>query len=218
MLIDNFVKFVQKIDPVLTPKVILDIGSRDLDQSIEFNSVFQNCRIYAFEPNPLQYSICFEKTKNFSNIQVNQLACSNAEGTLDFYVTNGNVGASSLLEPLDVPFASDKTVNKIQVQTIRMFDWLRTNHIEEIDIAWVDTQGAELQVFMGMDNLIEKIKFIHCEAAEKAYYKNHSLKNELESFLNHAGFDTVFHNESYHPYNEGDIFAVNRRYYDSDIS
>ena len=48
-----------KINKNFQPKVILDIGSRDLEQSIEFTSVYPLAEIYAFEPNPEQYKICY---------------------------------------------------------------------------------------------------------------------------------------------------------------
>lgn len=210
MLIDKFITHIRTVKPDYVPNTILDIGSRDLDQSIEFNSVFNNAQIIAFEPNPPQFNICLEKSKPYSNIRVEQLAISNINGTLDFYVTHGNVGASSLLKPMNVPFASTQDFTKISVPSVRLGEWLDQNNIDVVDVMWLDTQGVELDALKSMGDKIKHVKFIHCEASELPYYEGHLLKTDLVKFLEENNFDLVFINEAYHPFNEGDIIATNR--------
>jgi FkbM family methyltransferase len=212
MLIDKFIFHIRNIDPNFEPNIILDIGSRDLEQSIEFNSVYKNSIIYAFEPNPEQFSICLEKSKNYKNIKVEQLAISEENGKLNFFITHGNVGASSLLEPINVPFASTQDFTKITVDSVRLDKWLENNQINNVDIMWLDTQGVELSALKSMGNKIKNVKFIHCEASELPYYKGHLLKKELSNFLLDLDFDLKFINDNYHPFKEGDIIATNKKY------
>jgi FkbM family methyltransferase len=179
MLINNFLNHIFLINKEYKPNVIMDIGSRDLGQSIEFNSVFPDAKIYAFEPNPEQAKICKDLSADYDNIFVEEKAVSDENGVLDFYVTHGNVGASSLLEPINVPFASTQDYTKISVPVIRLDDWMRENNVDVVDIMWLDTQGIELKALKSMGDALKKVKFIHCEAADKAYYKGHLLKNEL---------------------------------------
>ena len=75
----------------------------------------------------------------------------------------------------------------------------------------MDAQGVELLALEGMGEFLKDVKFIHCEASEKPYYKGHILKEELEKFLVDSGFEIEFH-PVFHPYGEGDIFAVNKRF------
>jgi len=208
MLIQNFIDFI-KSKKDFNPKTILDIGSRDLDQSIEFSSIYPDAKIYAFEPNPDQFEICYKKANNYSNIQAHKLAISDKKGTLDFYKTLGNIGASSLLEPIDVPFASSQDVEKISVDSDRLDSWMNSNNIQIVDIMWMDTQGVELLALKSMGDHIKNVRFIHCEASQAAYYKDHILKNDLEEFLINCGFEIEFH-PCPHPYGEGDIFAYNK--------
>jgi FkbM family methyltransferase len=210
MLIDKFISHIRKTDPSFEARIILDIGSRDLDQSIEFSSVYKNSKIYAFEPNPEQFNICLNKSINYENINVEQLAISDKNGSLDFYITHGNVGASSLLEPINVPFASTQNFTKISVESKRLDDWLEQNKIDVVDIMWLDTQGIELAALKSMGDKLKKVKFIHCEASELPYYKGHLLKTDLVEFLESIGFELIFINEAYHPFNEGDIIATNK--------
>jgi FkbM family methyltransferase len=209
MLIDEFISHIKNTIPNFEPNTILDIGSRDLEQSIEFQLIYNNSKIYAFEPNPEQFNICLEKSTYYENISVEQLAISEENGSLDFYVTHGNVGASSLLEPIDVPFGTND-FTKISVKSKRLEEWLDENNIDVVDVMWLDTQGVELSALKSMGDKIKKVKFIHCEAAELPYYKGHLLKPDLVEFLESLGFEVIF-NEAYgHPYNEGNIIATNK--------
>lgn len=207
MLIKNFIDFINS-KKAYAINTILDIGSRDLGQSIEFNSVYPNSKIYAFEPNPEQFQLCIELAQNYDNIYVEQLAISDKSGYLDFYKTLGNIGASSLLEPIDVPFASSQNVEKISVKSDTLENWMNQRQVPKADILWMDTQGTELLALKSMGNKLKQVKFIHCEASPAAYYKGHILKNELEQFFQDNGFTFEFH-PCPHPYGEGDIFAYN---------
>jgi FkbM family methyltransferase len=209
MIIDNFINHIKNVDKDFSPRVILDIGSRDLGQSIEFNSVFPEAKIYAFEPNPEQFQICLQLSENYSNIGVEELAVGETDGTCEFYITIGNIGASSTLEPLDVPFGTTNAYHKVSARMTRLDSWLKENNIEQVDVLWMDTQGIELMALRGMGDHLKKVKFIHCEAAERGYYKGHILKPELEEYLKSLGFSIAFHNPAYHPYGEGDIIATN---------
>jgi FkbM family methyltransferase len=210
MLIDTLITKIRNITPNYNPKVILGIGSIDLGQSIEFNLIYPNAKIYAFEANPNQAKLCEELSTNFKNITVTAKAISDIDGFLDFYVTHGNIGASSLLVPLDVPFGTTKDFTKIQVESIRLDNWLEKNKIEKVDIIWLDTQGCELNVLKSMGDYFDNLDFIHCEAATNAYYKGHILKPELENFLISKGFEVIFLQPAFHPYGEGDIIAFKK--------
>jgi len=210
MIIDNFVNHILSQDKDYSPRVILDIGSRDLGQSIELGSVFKDAKIYAFEPNPDQFNICHDLSMTHPNIKVYQLAVSDVSTEIDFYITHGNVGASSTLEPIDVPFGTTNSFTKVSVSSIRIDDWMKVNKIDRIDVMWMDAQGIELAALKSMGDAIKQVKYIHCEAAELPYYKGHQLKAELDEYLVSMGFDLLFKNEAYHPYKEGDIIATNR--------
>lgn len=188
------------------PDVILDIGSRDLEQSIELKRFFPTSRIIAFEPNPPQYQICEELAK-INGIEAYNLALSDEEGVLDFWVVDGNPGCSSLLEPIYAPF-SHNTWHKIDVRCKRLDEFLPTIGVEKVDVIWMDVQGVELKVLKGMGKYLDSVQAIHTEASPRPYYKDHILKNELEEFLNQHRFDLQFIPAPVHPFGEGDLICI----------
>jgi len=194
------------------PKVILDIGSRDLEQSIEFKSIYPDARIIAFEANPEQYKICKQAAEG-KGIEVYPYLLSDKEQEQhDFYITPGNIGASSMLKPYDVPFASDKSWIKISIKSRRLDKVLEELGVSKVDIVWIDVQGAELKVLQGMNKYLDEVDFLHVEAADIPYYEDHHPRHEVENFLSYRDLVVKeFIQANPHPYHEGDLLVINRK-------
>jgi len=205
---NDFLTEVDKFFPD-GPKVILDIGSRDLEHSLKFGARYPNARIIAFEPNPYGIQNCQHRLANMrdANIELIEYAVSDQEGEMDFYSVIGNDGCSSLLEPIDVPYGL-KQWAKITVQVKRLDTVLDDLGINQIDVMWLDTQGTELKVLEGMGSYLDDVKCIYTEASPRPYYVGHILKNDLESFLHNEGFETKFIPVPGHPYNEGNLICT----------
>jgi FkbM family methyltransferase len=208
MLIDNFINFINNKKPNFEPKSILDIGSRDLGQSLEFQTVYPNSKIIAIEANPEQFKICKDNSIGTS-IEVYNFAASNENKITSFYLTHGNIGTSSILRPLDVPFATLKTYQEIQVESKNIGEWC--NQLNLIpDVIWMDVQGFEYYVLLGLGDILKNVSFLHLESSEKPYYDGHILKDDIIKILDEYNFEYNFKNDVYHPYGEGDIFCVNK--------
>jgi FkbM family methyltransferase len=95
-LIDYIVKTAKNINPQYSPSVIIDAGSRDLGQSIEFSNEFPTAQIYAFEPNPHQYQICVDLAREYKNIKVLPFALSDIDGEATFHVTPSNIATCGI--------------------------------------------------------------------------------------------------------------------------
>lgn len=210
MLIQYFIDRIFSINPNYSPNIILDVGSRDLGQSLEFLSVFPKAKILAFEPNPNQYTVCALNAKGHPQIEVYPYAAADKEGEMSFYVTPSNIGASSLLEPTDVPFGAF-VYDEIKVKTISLNSFLKSKNIEKVDIVWMDIQGGELLALKHFTDYLGNVDFLQCEATEQSYYKNHPLKDELVPFIESYGFDQEFYRPHNHPYGEGDLICVNKK-------
>ena len=202
-----------------SPKVILDVGSRDLQESIQMSQAWPDAKIIAFEPNPDQFKICVEAAAGYPNIQVQEYACSDKAETVTFYVVEGNVGASSILEPIHMPGGWDNGYQERPwrplpgIQARRLDSILEELGIEQVDLIWIDVQGNEFQALNGLGKYIDQVKMIHAEAALRPYYKGQVGKNDLETWLHQQGFDTEFLDiraQLEHPYGESDLLCIRR--------
>lgn len=184
-------------------KQILDIGSWHLGQSIEFSRVFKDAKIDAFEPVPDSYQFCLKRIEELDEqqkrrIRVHNLALGNTEGVIPFYPVDAslsstpNIGASSMFRFIDglngSPFGQKLVQNEIKVKSNTLDNWCKANNVTEVDIMWVDVQGAELLVFRGAENILTHTRIIMTEVGLKPYYQGHTIKVDIDQFLTNLGF------------------------------
>jgi FkbM family methyltransferase len=208
ILTERFVDAIRREYKDKDPEVILDIGSRDLDQSIELRSAFPNARIIAFEPNPEQYKLCYERSKLFG-IDFVGCAVSDEEGESDFWIMDFNEGGSSLLKPINVPWSTNIS-KKVTVPCRRIDNVLKELGIDHVDCVWMDVQGYELKVLKSFGNYLKGVKVIHGEASPNPNYEGHVQITELESYLIQNDFELDFLPSRGHPYGEGDLLCIKK--------
>lgn len=188
-------------------KTVLDIGSLNGIESVKFTEKLKDVRVYNFEPNPESYRNILISTENIDNISCYNMAASNFNGRSKFYITNENMGGSSLLQPA-ILLKTGVQNEEIEVDCIRIDDWAIKNNIESADILWMDTQGSELNIFLGMPNLLKTVKAIYVECSMIPYYHGAAHKDQVISLLTSYGFDLV--SETHHDNYEGDFMFLKR--------
>lgn len=214
MLIDKFIDSIKPHVDFESVKTILDIGSRDLGQSIELHKVFPNAKIHAFEPNPESFKDCVANAPEY--ITVYPFAVLDYDGETTFYKVpqDENKGASSIFEPTEYVVGVDMmTIEKIKVPTKRIDTWAKENKIEKIDLCWVDVQGAEIPVLESFGTLLYDVQALATEAETGAlYYGNRKYEptqyEQLKAYLEGSGFMEVAYDQPW-PF-ECDIAYVRR--------
>jgi FkbM family methyltransferase len=189
--------------------IILDIGSCDGLDSINFSRLFPDAKIFSFEPFAKANNI-FKNHGIPSNVTLNEYAISNVDGRHEFWESGGissdgnyeHNGSGSLLEPLmhleDYPEV--KFENIVQVETRRLDTWFNENNLTHIDFIWMDVQGSEHMVFEGAASILNKIKYIYTEVASSELYKGQILANQVTDYL--PGFRVL---EAF----QGDVLLIN---------
>lgn len=192
---------------------ILDIGSRDACQSLEFNRWFPNAKIYAFEPVPSNIVWCLNATKHINNITIISKAINSFNGKSKFYqVINGNVGASSFLIKSGHPRSNGWQQKEIDVDCIRLDDWLIENKINKIDLIWADVQGVEKLVFESLGDFLKNVDGIATEIELQPLYNNATMKEELDKILKN---DFILLNSVPEPqHTEADVIYLNKKHYE----
>lgn len=201
MLIDKFIESIKPHVDFKDVKVILDIGSRDLEQSLELHTVFPQAQIHAFEPNPQSFQKCYDEAPEY--VTVHPYAVLDYDGETSFYMVpqEENKGASSIFEPTEFVVGVDMmTIEKIKVPTKRIDTWAMEQQIDQIDLCWVDVQGAEIPVLKSFGDFLDNVKAIATEAETGAlYYGNRKYEptqyQQLREFLEENGFTEVAYDQ-----------------------
>lgn len=211
-------------------KSVFDIGACEAEDSIRYSLLFPNSTVYAFEPRQDNLAIGLESIKKYNrqNIVLENIALSIENGTAEFFLSEGEPGdlknseewdfgnkSSSLLPPSEEMKKHTSWLQfnkKVEVETKRLDDYVKSKNVDCIDFAHIDVQGAELMVLEGAGSFLKNIKLIWMEVEAVELYKNQPLKNDVERFMQKNNFvnilDTV--NEV-----AGDQLYANLNYFDS---
>lgn len=202
-------------------KILFDVGANLGTSSIDIARSDPDTFVYAFEPTPELIFFLKKKTLGFKNYTVVGKAVSDYEGTATFNIAGqGDWGCSSLLEFSDKsktewPGRTDFVVTQqIQVDVIRLDNFIIENNIDVIDYFHCDTQGSDLDVLYGLGEKISIIKEGTIEAAAKQdiLYKNQNTVLECVEFLRMNNFEVISVSSNDPAFNEANIHFKNKLY------
>jgi FkbM family methyltransferase len=173
-------------------RVIFDIGANRGEVSKRYSQAFPGSSIHAFEPFEEFHADFLRENPASPGIILNKLALSDKEGTADFYL-NASSDTNSLLEPVTIGASSDKSCRNIgthKVETSTLNKYCAGHRIQAIDILKMDTQGSELSILKGADELLkgQHIKLIYTEAYFKPQYKDQPLLYDIANYLKDFGY------------------------------
>jgi FkbM family methyltransferase len=186
--------FLNFIEDKTKNYIIFDVGSRDCLQSIEFYNAFPNSKIYAFECNPNTLDICKKNIENYNDrITLIEGAVCDYDGDISFYPINkektttswedGNQGASSLFKSNGTYTIENYVQDEIITNCHRLDSIMKKYKIPNVDILWMDLQGAELLAIKSLGIHIQNLKYIYTEVTYKEMYLGQVLFQELNNFI-----------------------------------
>ncbi len=143
---------------------VLDLGANiGLYSLIAASKIGKTGRVYAFEPEPGNYSLLNENIKynNYENIILPfNNAVSNKDGeTLKLFLDKDNLSCPSFSVENIPDYSRTKSVN---VKTVTLDKFLKSTILKDgrksVDIIKIDVQGAEDLTFSGAQNLLKNAK------------------------------------------------------------
>jgi FkbM family methyltransferase len=187
---------------LLKPDLILDIGSRDGREALRFKTLCPESTVIAYEANPHQFRKMASDPNVAGLVTLRNAAVTSSTGKATFFIAkadyNGkedaanNLGQSSLLsEGIDAQEA-------VEVQTTTVADELdQLNAGEDPNCAlWIDVEGAEAEVFKGLEKCRAKIAVIHVECATRPRWKEQKSMGALGDILGDS-FVNLGHNSTF---------------------
>jgi FkbM family methyltransferase len=148
---------------------IFDVGAAGGEMIERYRSLFPRATIHAFEPFPESFRTLVSRFGTDKLVKLNEVAVTDAEGQITM---NANLlpATNSLLntDPRGDGLWGDRlleTQTTVQVPTITLDNYCRSNGIDSIDILKLDVQGSELKVLHGARSMLEggRVKVIYME-------------------------------------------------------
>jgi FkbM family methyltransferase len=105
--------------------------------------------VYAFEPDPDNFALLQRNCRNFPNITPLNMAVGETTGTVDFFKVPNSAMRHSLID-------EGGGTQKILVTCTSLDDFVREKGIAHVSLIKIDVEGAEEQVFAGMQELLKQ--------------------------------------------------------------
>ena len=177
--------------------VIFDVGA-NVGQTIDaLRKVFPSPTIYAFEPGEAAFDNLLRTHSKVPNVHLNNLALGSKPGRQIFFENSDTVMSSFL--PLGPDgWGQISYQREIEVSTVDRY--CSQHEIQCIDLLKSDTQGFDLEVIKGAQQLLNtsKICLIYLELAFQKLYQNSPHLDEIYRFISDQGFELVsFYEFSY---------------------
>lgn len=183
------------------PQVVFEAGARDCLDTLKLYRAWPGAQIYTFECNPRTLPECRARVEGIDNIHLIEKAVYSLSGPIEFYPTNpkltitthedGNPGASSLFVANGRYPAETLVQDKIEVEAVTFAQVIEENNLPGVDALWLDLQGAELAALEGLSKYIQGVKLIMIEVTFQEMYSGQPLFNEVDKFMQDAGFEVV---------------------------
>ena len=117
-------------------------------------------------------------------------ACDDIDDVYDkqFYLLNGNVGCSSLLEPKIANLKGCSIDKIINVETFPMYKLLDNLNYELIELVKIDAQGKDLDIVKSFKNHIKNVCYLDVEDDSTAQYINAAKHEDIVEYISQNGF------------------------------
>ena len=189
--------------------VFFDIGSHHGTTIKEFLKIFSINKIYAFEPskkNYLKLKNNVEKIQKIKSVDIKiyQLGVGKKEEILQLNeITDGVSNTFNKLDLNSDYFKKKQFIttlfgikkffsNKISTKIITLKNFIKQEKIEKIGFIKIDTEGFELNVLLGLEDYIKKVKFILFEHHyDKMIIKKYNF-SDIHKLLINSGFKQIF--------------------------
>jgi FkbM family methyltransferase len=182
---------IVKNNTKIKPHNLFEIGSRDGHDASLISEYFniQPLQVHVFEPNPYMFD---KITKEYPGFKTHKKAIFNKNGKLVFNAAKDLDDGRSSLYNRDI--YNEDNFSQVEVDTVKMSDFIKENDIKSIDLCKLDVEGAALEVLEGFGQDIDMLKSIQIESEAREVWEGQKTWFHIEQFMIHNDFVLVWQN------------------------
>jgi FkbM family methyltransferase len=187
----NPLEDVSRILAGVANPVIFDVGANRGDTVAEYQQLFPDAHIYAFEPTPELVDALNKRFQDCHAVKVIPKALSDTDGIITFHLMSNNVINSILpLQSSGGEYYGVTEEKKIEVSTTTGMKYCAESCISRIHFLKLDVQGAEKLVLEGFKGMLEKaqIEIIYLELTFSRIYKMQTTFGDIENIMDNSGY------------------------------
>ena len=142
-------------------------------------------KVIWIEANPEIYARLRDNLSATPNQKAYCALLSDQDGReLDFYISSGDAGSSSIYEfGKDLGYSNLTMISNVKLESHRLDSVLNLEDLSDFGHWVIDVQGAELEVLKGAESSLVGCRSMFIEVSTREVYKGGTSYKELRSFL-----------------------------------
>jgi FkbM family methyltransferase len=174
-------------------RTVIDVGANDGGFAADLFDAGYAGKIISVEPLPDARAALETRARAFGErwILGPQVAFSDRAGTAKFHVAGNSVSSSLLPMTRAHEHAepTSRTVRLLEVETVRLDDWIESRDVDGPAFLKLDVQGAEAMVLAGAGRSLRTLFVgVQLEMSLVTLYQGQPDADDLTTVLNGAGF------------------------------
>jgi FkbM family methyltransferase len=179
----DFAVYVNSFEP---GDIFIDCGANVGQETIPVGN--SGATVYAFEPEPIAFEILEEKVRGMPNVHIYKKAVYSKSGKMKLFRHN-EIDINPVLYSEGSSLLSTKnnvnSDNYVEVEVIRLVDFIKDNNIKKIKVLKIDIEGAEYDLLNDLiDNGIHLITDIilvelHAHKIKDLKIKDDKLRDRM---------------------------------------
>ena len=205
--------FYFELQKILKSDVFFEIGAFEAAFSRTMKSMFPLAEVWAFEANPFNYEHYKEIN---SNINYLNLAVSDTDKKINFYLQDKNLNDGSVIEKVrgnnSILNRKDDSISyeKIEVDSITLDSFIEKNSIQGKNFSiWVDVEGANKNILFGFEKYIKDCHSIYIEVEEISYWEEQWLSQDVYNYLSSKDFIPL--TRDFEDNNQYNVIFINKK-------
>jgi FkbM family methyltransferase len=162
--------------------MIFDVGANLGQSACKFSYAFPDATIHSFEPVSAIYKQLETAVAKDAHLHCHHMALGSQAGSRTVYIAS-DPHMHSLIRPVE-------TIGEEQVMVQTLDRFTAENNIECIDLLKVDTEGFDLEVLKGAEQLLseKRVAFVLVEVGFHPGDTRHVLFDDVRAYLLGKGF------------------------------
>jgi len=164
------------------PNYILDIGAYVGSWTEMIKEIYPEAEILMVEPQLSKEKDLLRVAKKYKGSVRYSMSFLGSQAGKDVDFFEMDFGSSAFQEKSNIPR------EKVQKNTIRLYELLRNFNWDKVDFIKIDAQGYELEILKGAGDILRSVKCILMEASLIDINEGAPLLPEVIAFMNDKGF------------------------------
>lgn len=144
--------------PVAPGGVVVDAGANIGVAAMWFLARYPGSQLYAFEPEPTNFRFLSSNLQHLSQVTLEQAALGAEDGTAQLSLASH--GAEHSLK-------EQHGGDTVDVPVVALGPYLRAKGVDHIELLKTDIEGAEMDMLLGLGDLIDGVQVIVGECHER---------------------------------------------------